>query len=127
MTDLLGDDLSPAQFLVLRTLAASGPMPTSELANELAISCSAATMLCDPLESAGWLARAREAADRRVVVLTLTEAGKKRLAAAEAKRQAAIQRRLALLGETRVQQLLSLLQDWAQTFEDQPLKENTNA
>lgn len=74
-------DLSLADYDVLFQLAASeqGRLRMSELAERLLLSRSGATRLVDRLESAGYVARASCATDRRGLWAHLTEAGRDRL------------------------------------------------
>lgn len=74
-------DLSLADYDVLFQLAASeqGRLRMSELAERLLLSRSGATRLVDRLESAGYVARASCATDRRGLWARLTQAGRDRL------------------------------------------------
>lgn len=74
-------DLSLADYDVLYQLAASdeGRLRMSELADRLLLSRSGATRLVDRLESAGYVARASCATDRRGLWAHLTETGRGRL------------------------------------------------
>lgn len=63
---------------LLTTIAEQGPMKASNLADKLHITCGAVTGLADKLIELGLIQRAKDASDRRVVMLTLTEAGMER-------------------------------------------------
>jgi DNA-binding MarR family transcriptional regulator len=75
--------LTPRQHLLLLQVAASGEGRTtvSELVGTLALTQSAVTELVQRAEAAGLLARAASAVDGRVVHLSLTPEGERRLAA----------------------------------------------
>lgn len=83
---LLGDlGLTYPQYLVMLALWQDGAAPAHALAARLKLGASAITPLVDKLEAAGLVTRAR-AADRRVVLVALTEAGRRledRVAAAQ--------------------------------------------
>ncbi len=73
---LLGElGLTYPQYLVMLALWQDGAMPVHDLAARLRQAPSAITPLVDRLEAAGFVARAR-AADRRVVLVSLTETGR---------------------------------------------------
>lgn len=67
--------VSYAQWATLKLVGEGTVVTASELGRELGYTSGATTRLVDSLEQRGWLARARDAADRRVVRLTVTDAG----------------------------------------------------
>ncbi len=74
---LLGElGLTYPQYLVMLALWQDGAMAGSDLAARLQLGPSAVTPLIDRLEAAGFVSRSR-ATDRRVVVVSLTEAGRR--------------------------------------------------
>jgi DNA-binding MarR family transcriptional regulator len=82
-------DLSPRQFHVLGLLHDRGAMTQRELGTRMDVDASILVTLLNPLETAGYLSRERDAADRRRHVVTLTPAGEQQLArAAQAQRDA---------------------------------------
>ena len=66
--------LTLAQYLALRAIAAE-PLAAAELARRAGVSGAAVSQLVGALESAGWLEREPEPADRRRHLLRLTTAG----------------------------------------------------
>lgn len=73
----------PQYDVLLRLLrAADGQLPTGDLARSLLYSSGAATKLIDRLVVLGWVGRSRAATDGRVVLVTLTEAGREKALAA---------------------------------------------
>ena len=73
---LLGElGLTYPQYLVMLALWQEGVTAVNELAARLQLASSAITPLVDRLEAAGFVTRAR-AADRRIVLVALTEAGR---------------------------------------------------
>lgn len=67
--------LTHAQWSPLLRLRLSGPAPAATLAAELDIDPGAATRLLDRLQAKGLIQRDRTLEDRRVVMVSLTEAG----------------------------------------------------
>jgi DNA-binding MarR family transcriptional regulator len=70
------------EFAVLNHLAESGPLSQQEVGQALRINPSNLVGLLDVLERDGLLVRARDPGDRRRHLVTLTSAGRKRLAGA---------------------------------------------
>lgn len=72
-------EITAQQYWLLRLLHRDGPMRVSLLAAQLGIGQSAATTACQRLARQGLLTRTRATDDERVVLLALTEAGRKRV------------------------------------------------
>ena len=68
--------LTSAQFVILTSLAESGPGPTSVLCQSVSYDQGAMTRMIDRLERKGFVRRARCVDDRRRVNLELTPEGK---------------------------------------------------
>lgn len=68
--------MSPAQFHALSILSRKGPLPMSELADELKISKQQSSPLIRKLIAGGQAARKADAHDRRVVRIEITAAGR---------------------------------------------------
>lgn len=73
-------EITPEQYGLLRRLDKCGPLSVGELAGQLGISSSAATMACQRLERQGLVTRLRSPDDERVVRVTLTPQGRARVA-----------------------------------------------
>jgi DNA-binding MarR family transcriptional regulator len=71
----VADDVTLAQYRVLVVLASRGPQRLADLATALTVDRSTATRMCDRLERKRLVARRRGTEDRRVVRISLTEAG----------------------------------------------------
>ena len=68
--------LSPQQYNVLRILrGAKGALNCTEIANRMINRDPDMTRLLDRMEAKGWIERARDGQDRRVVLATITQAG----------------------------------------------------
>lgn len=63
------------QQAALAVLADEGPMSQQELGRRLGIDRTTIVAIVDELENAQWVERARDSADRRSYLLTLTAAG----------------------------------------------------
>jgi DNA-binding MarR family transcriptional regulator len=82
-------DLKPRQFQILDLLADRGPIGQRELGETMAIDHSILVTMLNPLEAGGLIERKRSGTDRRRHDVTVTPAGKRRLAnAAQAQREA---------------------------------------
>jgi DNA-binding MarR family transcriptional regulator len=71
--------ISMAQLHILYTLQRSGEMPMSRLAEMLHVSLSSATGLIDRVEERGFVERTRVPEDRRIVLIRVTDAGRRML------------------------------------------------
>ncbi len=69
------DQVTAMQWRVLVVVSRSDQLAVHELATALAVHPSTATRLCDQLVGKGLLARHDHPADRRYLILTLTNAG----------------------------------------------------
>ena len=72
----LAEDVTLAQYRVLVELAARGPQRPADLASTLGVDRSTTTRMCDRLVRKGLVQRRRISADRRVVRISLTPAGR---------------------------------------------------
>jgi DNA-binding MarR family transcriptional regulator len=67
--------LSGPQLICLRQLAASGPMQTSHLADAVNLSSATVCGILNRLEQRGLVFRDRQLDDKRIVLVSLSEAG----------------------------------------------------
>jgi DNA-binding MarR family transcriptional regulator len=77
---LPGSDVTARMLVLLRHLAASGPLTVGEQAQHLGLSKAAATEIVNRLEAKGLVARLRDERDRRRVFVWLTDSGHQRVA-----------------------------------------------
>ena len=77
--ELAREGVTPAQLAVLEALLHLGPMSSGELADKLLRSAPNMTVVLGNLERAGWIRRTRSRTDRRVVNVSLTPAGRRRI------------------------------------------------
>lgn len=85
-----GDDVTLAQYRALVVLASRGPQRLADLAEALTVDRSTATRMCDRLVRKRLVARRRGSDDRRVVRISLTEAGAKLVMEVTRRRRAEI-------------------------------------
>lgn len=69
-------DLSVSQLLCLKALHNNGKMSMSDIAESIMVNVSTVTSIVDRLECKGLIGRHRQAADRRVITIALTEKGR---------------------------------------------------
>lgn len=74
-------DLTASQFAVLETLYHIGSMTQGEISGKVLKSTSNLTTVIDNLERDGYVRRERDAEDRRVIHVHLTEAGTSKIEA----------------------------------------------
>ncbi len=75
--DLEKLDLTPPQFYVLATIGYAGGLPFGEIGEKMMVTVSNLTGIVDRLEEKGLVVRERDAHDRRVIRVRLTEKGSK--------------------------------------------------
>jgi DNA-binding MarR family transcriptional regulator len=71
----VADDVTLAQYRVLVVLASRGPQRLADLATALTVDRSTATRMCERLVRKRLVARRRDTDDRRVVWISLSDAG----------------------------------------------------
>ena len=69
--------LTSPQFYVLATIGYAGQLPFSEIGEKMMVTVSNLTGIVDRLEEKGLVTRERDAHDRRVIRVRLTEKGSK--------------------------------------------------
>jgi DNA-binding MarR family transcriptional regulator len=107
---LKAEDLSPSQYNVLRILrGAPEGLPCGEIAGRLITRDPDVTRLLDRMEKRGWISRARESRDRRMVLARLTSAGLKLVDRLDEPVQQMHRKLLGHLGKERLRALRELL------------------
>jgi DNA-binding MarR family transcriptional regulator len=91
--------LTGPQTLVLHVLLRSGPISSATLAKAIFVTASNLTGIIDRLEQKGMVTRTRQATDRRVQLLNLTEAGRQKAESLPDPIEEKLAAGLALLGE----------------------------
>ena len=106
--DALPDKMTVTQFGVLEALYHIGPLCQGELAEKLLRSGGNLTLVVDNLEKAGLVTRERDPADRRFVVVKLTETGTETISALFPKIVANVVREMGALSSTELLDLSRL-------------------
>ena len=104
------EDLSSTQYNVLRILrGAPEGLPCGEIGNRMITRDPDITRLLDRLEKRGFISRARDIKDRRMVLTRITPEGLELLARLDEPVQEAHRRQLGHLGRERLRELAELL------------------
>jgi DNA-binding MarR family transcriptional regulator len=93
-----GAGLSPTLHSMLVTIAIHGPLSLSELAAREQVAPPTVTKVLAKLDEQGLVAKERGPSDRRVTLVSLTEAGAARLEESRTRRTAWLVQRLVELG-----------------------------
>jgi DNA-binding MarR family transcriptional regulator len=91
---------------VLILLEGTGPLPMSRLAEALDISVASITGVVDRMEARGLVARRRDAADRRVILVEPAEGGRRLFADIDARRRKGLGKLLEKLSDAELTGLL---------------------
>lgn len=101
--------LSSAQLLLMRALGEiDRPLKVSDVASALGVKAPAASTMVEGLERKGMLARQSDPDDRRVSLLSLTDAGRDALAEAEEERREHLRRYASILSEEDIRTLVRI-------------------
>jgi len=113
--------IEPAQHYLLHMVCSAGRVRLSELAAQVQLDLSTVSRHARALEAAGYLERTADPADRRSVVLSLTDAGRKVLDDTFARRRAILDAALQDWSADDVGTLRQLLDRLASGLERQAL------
>lgn len=105
----LRHDLTLTQAWIMGLLDQNARMALSEIADQLDLNLSAASSAVDQLIRTNWVERGSNPLDRRVVVVSLTEAGRQMVVEAKTKRQEIMAFILACLDEDEANDLHRIL------------------
>jgi DNA-binding MarR family transcriptional regulator len=129
------EETTIAQYRSLVVLASRGPQRLVDLAGTLGVAPSTTGRMCDRLTRKGLLRRHRARADRRVVLVSITAAGRAVVDQATARRRELIAEILTVLPPSRQQDVAVALRafaeaagevpdsDWPSPVEAEPLEE----
>jgi DNA-binding MarR family transcriptional regulator len=110
---VIDDVVDLAQFRALVVIDSRESVSLGELAEATALHLSTASRMCDRLVTKGLLIRVDDPADRRQLVLRLTEKGRRLVQEVVRRRKAALEPLLAGLPKRRRTQLVTSLRDLA--------------
>ncbi len=111
--------MTPQQYWLLRQLSRDGSLSISELAQTLGITVGSVTVACKRLEKAGLLTRVRQAADERIVQVTLTAQGQAQIEALRQRKRDALTQWLNVLDECEQENLHSMIERLLAAAEEQ--------
>ena len=103
-------EMTPEQYWLLRILNRAGSLSIGELATELGITTSSATIACKRLEKIGLLTHERQAEDERVVQVALTEQGLAQIDAWRQRKRESLTGLLSVLDQHEQQELQRLIE-----------------
>jgi DNA-binding MarR family transcriptional regulator len=111
-------DLTPTQFNVLRILRGAGRegLNCREISERMLTFDPDVTRLLDRLESRGLVGRSREARDRRVITVRITEGGQRLIGELDQKVLQLHRQQLGHLGERKLKTLINLLEQARQAL-----------
>jgi DNA-binding MarR family transcriptional regulator len=104
-----GKPVSVAEAHALLELSQHGPLPQSDLAAWLRLEKSTVSRLVAQLEQREWLTRERSTVDKRMLLLSLTEEGRRIAGELAEARQARFERLLAAIPEAQRDEVLRAL------------------
>ncbi|MGH3448095.1 MAG: MarR family winged helix-turn-helix transcriptional regulator [Nocardioidaceae bacterium] len=116
----LGENLSTAQYRALVVLASRGPHRMVDLSQQLQVNPSTAGRMCDRLVRKGLVRRHRARADRRIVVVSLSQEGRRVLDEATIARRGMIARALGRLPRAEQQDAASALRQLSNAIGEIP-------
>jgi DNA-binding MarR family transcriptional regulator len=90
-------DLPPTRLAHLSTIERHGPLTLGDLATTERVAPATVTKVVKHLETLGFVVRRRDAADRRVVRVELTDAGRERLRSTRTRKNAWLAQRVDAL------------------------------
>lgn len=102
--------VSGSQAAILRSLAVNGPQNASSLAERLRITPGAVTSLSDKLISSGYAHRNRDANNRRVVLLEITDRGREILQQFKEENKNSVKQLFSGLPEEDIDHLIRIFQ-----------------
>ena len=102
------DDLTPSRFAVLEALYHLGTMTHGEISRKVLKSISDITTVIDNLERDGFVRRERDAQDRRVIYVHITETGTAKLESVLPQHVAALVEEFSVLSESEQETLAFL-------------------
>jgi DNA-binding MarR family transcriptional regulator len=110
--------LTVPQLATLVEIERMQPVPAGKLAGEVQLGSATLTGILDRLEERGLVCRTRNTGDRRSVLLSLTEEGRRLFLSAPSQLSGLFRQRLAQLAEWEQTNLLSTLQRVADMMDE---------
>lgn len=114
------DEVTLPQYRVLVLLASRGAQRALDLADQLAVTQSTVTRMCDRLERKGLITRDRPRDNRRVVITTITARGQQLVDAVTRRRRTEIRAILRRMTEDDRAALVPVLRSFADAAGESP-------
>ena len=124
--DLKSSECELLGFLYLNLGPGTKSISASDLSSQLYVTPAAITHLLNPLEDAGYVAREKDPADRRFVLISLTSDGKKMAESLLKGIEEILQGFVKFLGEEESERLIQLISNMLEYFSINPLKHNSH-
>lgn len=120
-------EITQEQYWLMRKLHRSGAQSISVLADALGITSSSATTACKRLEKMGLVVRERQTSDERMVHVSLTDAGRERIAEWQKQRRELLAHLIEPLNTQEKEEFQRILEHMLQAADDTALKEKEHA
>lgn len=114
----IGDDLTTDQHLTMRYIKNFGPCTSSQLAEAFFVKKSAITAIITRLVDKGYVDRVHDREDRRVIYLSLTQAGYGVFAKSEEDIQKIVEKYLFQLDEDEIESFLKTYEKLARILKE---------
>lgn len=115
--------LTPGQVFMLHFIRKIGSCSVSTIAEKMEVAPSAITVMLDRLENNGFVCRKRDQADRRVVIIEITEAGEEKLNYVLEKRKKILQHCFTQMEPHQLVSLIQSMEKLASIAETMDIKE----
>ena len=112
-------------FIYLNLGSGTKAIAASELSKQLYVTPAAITHLLNPLEDAGFIIREKDPADRRYVLISLSDEGKKTAKSLVMGVEEILEGLVNFLGEENSNELILLISKMLEYFSIHPLKHNS--
>lgn len=109
--------LSPTQLQLLTTIKFTQPVSPKQLAAKMQLSPSAISQVLDGLDSAGYITRTPSQTDRRIVNLSLSPIGTRKLEDLDQQREALLTEAFAALSDQELELWLHVQRKLIDSFE----------
>jgi len=106
--------LTMAQLRLMYTILVDGDQPVGDLAEKLSVRPPTVTGLTDRLIKQDLIVRVNDPSDRRVVIVRLTDEGRRVVGQIEAVSQAYFDRVFDEMGGERIEELIQLLEEFTE-------------
>jgi DNA-binding MarR family transcriptional regulator len=118
--------LSPSQIQLLMVINIKQPISHKALASKMQLTPGAISQLLDGLADGDYITRTQSQADRRINYLSITKAGKRKLAECNKLREQIFTKAFTTLTDAELESYLAIQQKMLSYFDDQRLNNTKN-